>query len=85
VMAIIDSGATVDVISQSFAVSLGLKPAIADLPRSYIANDAEAFCYGAYWVTARVKDDFSQERLVRRLYYAINRKEPLIFRSLTIR
>jgi len=76
--ALIDTGSEIDIISASYALKLGIPRQAACLPRPTLADNSSAYCYGAYLVKLRLSDSTGRVRECERLFYALDRRDPLI-------
>ena len=72
-----DTGAEVNVISQSFAVEQGFTPIQnAMLPHPTWMDGKGVYCYGAYSVTIRLKDSWGTDKRKPHIFYAIDKEGP---------
>lgn len=76
--ALLDPGSMADIISQSYALRMKLLLVHTTLPDMLMADDAPSYCYGAYMVKIQVEDSLGRRRADERLFYAVDRRDPLI-------
>ena len=72
-----DHGSECNIISQRFALEEHLEPILnAQLPLPKFMDGNKVYCYGAYWVSLRMRDDWNQQRTVKHVFYAIDKEGP---------
>lgn len=67
---LLDTGASINIVSQLKAVEWGLMPIEADLPAPSWFDNSKAPCYGAYEVAVIMTDSQGHARGVSHLFYA---------------
>ncbi|GAB7357799.1 hypothetical protein MBLNU459_g0615t2 [Dothideomycetes sp. NU459] len=67
---LLDTGASINIVSQHKAVEWDLVLVDADLPTPSWLNDSKTFCYGAYEVEFSMTDSAGHARSIRQLFYA---------------
>ncbi len=68
----LDTGAHINLIAQSFVVQWDLQPCAADLPLPKALGGQNMYCYGAYNLDYWLVDSWGQGRECNTLFYAID-------------
>lgn len=75
-VALLDSGAHVNLISQKFVVQWDLEPCSAVLPQPEALSGQSMYCYGAYQLDYWLVDSWGQGKKCSTLFYAVDQKGP---------
>jgi hypothetical protein len=75
---LLDTGAQINLISETLAKQLGLERTPADLPSPQWLTGETSYCYGAYQCMYRLTDDWRRTRDHTSLFYSMDLKGPPI-------
>lgn len=76
VIALLDCGAHVNLISQKFVTQWDLEPCDAVLPQPEALSGQSMYCYGAYKLDYWLVDSWGHGRKCSTLFYAVDQKGP---------
>ena len=75
---LLDTGATINSISQRFACLLKDTIISIEIPIPQTFQGDNAYCYGAHSITLSIRDDWEQQRMVTSVFYATDQAGPEI-------
>ena len=71
----LDTGASINVIPQSFVVKHDLQRINGDLPSPQVLTGKEVYCYGAHQLRCEITDSWGQKREIESIFYALDKPE----------